>query len=333
MTLSAQYGIHANAIAPVAASQMTETIMPPEMLAQLSPEMIVPLVAYLSHESTKVNGQLFEAGAGWYGRVRWERTKGHVFKTDQSFTPAAVKAAWDQINDFTDADHPENITDADYLGYLEKAKSLSTNKQSDEVRFDGKTVLVTGAGAGLGRAYALMFAKGGANVVVNDMSADNAEKVVGEIKAGASRFAGSLPSPTLSCALMLSDHVSQREARLSPSSRRRSRARSSSRPQSTRSAPSTVRLFPAAAARVLCPTQIDPLHPGAISHHLQCWHPARQVVRGHDRAGVGRRLLDAPQGHVRRRQGRVAPLPEAALRPHRHDLVAVGVHGNFGQAK
>ncbi|GAA5945274.1 hypothetical protein JCM3775_007418 [Rhodotorula graminis] len=178
----AKYGIHANAIAPVAASQMTETVMPPEMLAQLSPEMIVPLVAYLSHESTTVNGQLFEAGAGWYGRVRWERTKGHVFKTDKSFTPAAVKAAWDTINDFTDADHPENITDADYLGYLEKAKQLSTNKQSDEVRFDDKTVLITGAGAGLGRAYALMFAKGGANVVVNDMSADNANKVVDEIK-------------------------------------------------------------------------------------------------------------------------------------------------------
>jgi len=188
----AQYGIHANAIAPVAASQMTETVMPPEMLAQLSPEMIVPLVAYLSHESTTVNGQLFEAGAGWYGRVRWERTKGHVFKTDKSFTPAAVKAAWDTINDYADADHPENITDADYLGYLEKAKQLSTNKQSDEVRFDGKKVLITGAGAGLGRAYAVMFAKGGANVVVNDMSADNANKVVDEIKAGASLLSLSL---------------------------------------------------------------------------------------------------------------------------------------------
>ncbi|BGP42398.1 hypothetical protein JCM10450v2_006492 [Rhodotorula kratochvilovae] len=179
----AKYNIHANAIAPVAASQMTETIMPPEMLAQLSPEMIVPLVAYLSHESTEANGQLFEAGAGWYGRVRWERTKGRVFKTDATFTPAAVAAQWDAINDFTDADHPENITDADYLGYLEKAKSLSSNKQGAEVRFDGKTVLITGAGAGLGRAYALMFAKGGANVVVNDMSGDNADKVVKEIKA------------------------------------------------------------------------------------------------------------------------------------------------------
>jgi multifunctional beta-oxidation protein len=85
-----QYNIHANAIAPVAASQMTKTVMPPDFLEKLAPEAIVPLVAYLSHESTEENGKVYEAGAGWYGEIRWERTKGVVFKTDQSFTPAAV---------------------------------------------------------------------------------------------------------------------------------------------------------------------------------------------------------------------------------------------------
>lgn len=67
--------------------------MPPEVLANLSPKMIVPLVAYLCHASTEENGSLFEAGAGWFGKLRWERTKGAVFKTDDSFTPAAVRVA------------------------------------------------------------------------------------------------------------------------------------------------------------------------------------------------------------------------------------------------
>jgi multifunctional beta-oxidation protein len=38
-----------------------------------------------------------------------------------------------------------------------------------ELRFDGQTVVVTGAGGGLGKQYALFFGGRGANVVVNDL--------------------------------------------------------------------------------------------------------------------------------------------------------------------
>jgi len=40
---------------------------------------------------------------------------------------------------------------------------------SQDLRFDGQTVIVTGAGGGLGKAYALLFGSRGANVVVNDL--------------------------------------------------------------------------------------------------------------------------------------------------------------------
>jgi len=50
-----------------------------------------------------------------------------------------------------------------------------------------RTVVITGAGAGLGRAYALAFAQEGANVVVNDIRAEAAEAVAAEVRAAGGR--------------------------------------------------------------------------------------------------------------------------------------------------
>ncbi|KAJ6619686.1 peroxisomal hydratase-dehydrogenase-epimerase [Mycena sp. CBHHK59/15] len=183
----AKYGIKSTVIAPIAASAMTETIMPPEMLANLKPDFVAPFVLAVCHpDGPEASGKIFEVGAGFVAEIRWERSVGTCFKTDATFTPSAVKAKWSEITDFSKTYYPHSVEDIDYKGIREIATTLPANAQSSpEVRFGGQTVIITGAGGGLGRAYALMYGKLGANVVVNDVSEKGANSVVEEIvKAG-----------------------------------------------------------------------------------------------------------------------------------------------------
>jgi NAD(P)-dependent dehydrogenase (short-subunit alcohol dehydrogenase family) len=62
-------------------------------------------------------------------------------------------------------------------------------------RYAGKVVLITGAGAGIGRATALRLAKEGAAVAILDLRAEAAEAVAVEIGARALPIAGSVADP------------------------------------------------------------------------------------------------------------------------------------------
>ncbi|KAJ8502009.1 hypothetical protein ONZ45_g11934 [Pleurotus djamor] len=193
----AKYNIKATAIAPIAASAMTETVMPPDMLANLKPEFIAPFVAAVCHpDGPDASGRVFELGAGFVAEIRWERSQGAVMKTDASFTPSAVKARWAEVTDFSKpVDHPNPGPDVDAVAKLKLAAKAPSNPQSTpEVRFDGKTAIVTGSGGGLGRAYALMYAKLGANVVINDVNDKAANAVVDEIVSAGGKAAAAVCS-------------------------------------------------------------------------------------------------------------------------------------------
>lgn len=137
----------ANVIAPIAASRMTQTVMPPDVLESLKPDWVVPLVAVLVHPSNKTEtGSIFEVGGGHMAKLRWERARGALLKADESYTPGAIIQKWSDVIDFSKPEYPTGP--ANFLELLEQARQLPPNAAGPGVDFTGRVVLVTGGGAG-----------------------------------------------------------------------------------------------------------------------------------------------------------------------------------------
>lgn len=109
----ARKNIHVNAIAPIAGSRLTASVLPEDLLESLKPEYIAPVVAYLCHESCEENGSLFELGAGWVSKLRHQRTKGGFFNVTRGISPEDIRDKWADVTRFdNEATFPETINGA-----------------------------------------------------------------------------------------------------------------------------------------------------------------------------------------------------------------------------
>jgi NAD(P)-dependent dehydrogenase (short-subunit alcohol dehydrogenase family) len=102
----AKYNIKANALAPIAATRMTEDILPAEVLQNLTPDFVAPVVAYLSTEEVPDTGSIFIVGGGKVQRAALFQNEGVTFKTPPSVDDVA--AHWSEIDDLAAA-QPANF--------------------------------------------------------------------------------------------------------------------------------------------------------------------------------------------------------------------------------
>jgi NAD(P)-dependent dehydrogenase (short-subunit alcohol dehydrogenase family) len=91
--------IHVNAISPVAATRMTENLMPAEVLAKLKPEYVTPAVVYLVSEEAPT-GVVLTAGAGAFAQARIYETEG-VYLGEGGLSVEEVRDNFARITDPT----------------------------------------------------------------------------------------------------------------------------------------------------------------------------------------------------------------------------------------
>jgi multifunctional beta-oxidation protein len=80
----------------------------------MKPEYVAPLVVALCSEKPPANGQLYEAGTGWFAATRWQRTRGVDFEHEKGVPSVEdVAKALTEICNFDNgqADNPESPQD------------------------------------------------------------------------------------------------------------------------------------------------------------------------------------------------------------------------------
>ena len=112
----AKANVRINAIAPVAKSRMTESMLPPDLLSLLDPRFVSPFVAYLASESCAVNGHCYAVGAGRIARVAVVESKGVKLQTENNLETIAQQFA--SIDDLSEAHPFENMMSAMASGII-----------------------------------------------------------------------------------------------------------------------------------------------------------------------------------------------------------------------
>ncbi|MBI5251435.1 MAG: SDR family NAD(P)-dependent oxidoreductase [Desulfomonile tiedjei] len=108
-----KYGIKINSVAPVAATRLTEDVLPPDLFERLKPEFVTPLAVYLCSEACSENGMIFNAGMGCYNRAAVVTGPGTVMGDGQTPpTPEQIQQAWEAINNMEGAEEHASATTA-----------------------------------------------------------------------------------------------------------------------------------------------------------------------------------------------------------------------------
>ncbi len=93
----AAHGVRVNAIAPFAATQMTEKDLPPALKDRLQADLVAPVLAWLISDDCKLNGETIISGAGKISRARIMETSALKIPSGLDYDPKAMQGLWEEL--------------------------------------------------------------------------------------------------------------------------------------------------------------------------------------------------------------------------------------------
>jgi NAD(P)-dependent dehydrogenase (short-subunit alcohol dehydrogenase family) len=120
-----KYGIHANLLAPTAATAMTAGLFTPETMERLTPETVTPAVIFLASEQAPTR-VILSAGAGCFARIHILETRGIYVKDMKD----AVEAIADRFDELSDLQGAEPLNDAIAQATKFASRALAEIQQS-----------------------------------------------------------------------------------------------------------------------------------------------------------------------------------------------------------
>jgi NAD(P)-dependent dehydrogenase (short-subunit alcohol dehydrogenase family) len=96
----------------------------PALASRMAPDLVAPMVAFLSHEACPVSGEIYAAGAGRFTRIFIAATEGYVHPSPAP-TIEDVADHWAEINDETGYSVPADLASwsATFLAHLRPGRS------------------------------------------------------------------------------------------------------------------------------------------------------------------------------------------------------------------
>ena len=94
----AKYNIKTNVLVPLAASRLTEDVLPPDLFAKMKPDFITPLVLYMCSEQCEDSGVMINAILGYYSRSAIMTGPGTILSDGERIpAPEEIMENWDKI--------------------------------------------------------------------------------------------------------------------------------------------------------------------------------------------------------------------------------------------